>query len=584
VIDTLSEVNGPGTAAVPFNTYDWRIRQPQIKDTFAAWFRIFRTVDAVKIPNYNPFAAANLCYSYLALQNRLTKIPNHQQEFQTNALRCERNKFQFLLSRMDADAQIGLHNFLARLSDSEYEGSDFAYEVGTSDLTGERSTQMWSIYSTRNQTDWKPIAAVAKEEPSAATPVLDEETPSKSVDDRLRDWLQGSNPRLVGWAAYYATRDKRRKLVPAMLAYVHTHAFDPAFQMSGAEFADRVAPQVRDAVDPMLAVVDALIQLRAVIPTGDLLQIAPVLSTDVLVAAIVPKPREELLYTVYLNGGLRSGEWQLYPRTAIDTGSGTLRWVTAGNILANAAYLSFVRDLLRDFSLVLRFSVVPAGGIITGNLAILPGCSVLNQNAQNQRDQSWPPVGTYILSAVAPSAKYNFGSLPVRISQEVTEIDGAPPIFIERRTDRLYEGTSECGFPGYSKSSMEATWLEELGFGKFPTTNWGGAQIMARLPDNPKWSEDLSFFSFTRLFEVKDNNDYHMELKQWLTANSTVYQNIMNGLRARRLVEESEPRKVLQIEIHGLDLRPPTGSNNSRSITSPPFPDLTPAGAEISWK
>ncbi len=61
VLLTLLEVNGDDTAAVPLNERS-DVREQQIKETFGAWFQIFRALDALERVNYDPFDKANRCY------------------------------------------------------------------------------------------------------------------------------------------------------------------------------------------------------------------------------------------------------------------------------------------------------------------------------------------------------------------------------------------------------------------------------------------------------------------------------------------------------------------------------------------
>jgi hypothetical protein len=134
VIATLSEVNSPAPSGAPLNSVDWRIRETQIKDAFSTWFLIFRALDGARIANYNPLDKANLCYSYDALFHNPIE-PAQAQQFEENKLRCERNEYQLLLSRMDLDAEVGLHKFLNGLTvDHDLIGSHFAFALGKSDL------------------------------------------------------------------------------------------------------------------------------------------------------------------------------------------------------------------------------------------------------------------------------------------------------------------------------------------------------------------------------------------------------------------------------------------------------------------
>src|SRR5579863_5724354 len=57
---TLLEVNGDDNAAAPLSAR-WDVREQQIKETYAAWFVVFRALDALKRANYDPLDKANRC-------------------------------------------------------------------------------------------------------------------------------------------------------------------------------------------------------------------------------------------------------------------------------------------------------------------------------------------------------------------------------------------------------------------------------------------------------------------------------------------------------------------------------------------
>lgn len=203
IIATLSEVNSPTPSGAPLNIVDWRIREAQIKDAFSTWFLIFRALDDAGIGNYNSLDTANLCYSYDALFPNPIETAIKAQQFEENKIRCERNEYQLLLSHMDIDAQAGLHKFLSGLTvDHDLIGSHFAYALGKSDLSGARSAQMWSIFATRDDTNWKPATSSRSgRELEPAYSSMDENTAPKEVDGQLIRWLHARNPRLVAWAA-----------------------------------------------------------------------------------------------------------------------------------------------------------------------------------------------------------------------------------------------------------------------------------------------------------------------------------------------------------------------------------------------
>jgi hypothetical protein len=171
VLLTLLEVNGDDTAAVPLNERS-DVREQQIKETFGAWFQIFRALDALERVNYDPFDKANRCYLNIAPARGFPGMnPNdvsdpqerraYEAAVEENRIRCERNNLQILLPRLNDEAEAGLHKFLGSLSrsqgpDGDGSGSDFAYALGKSSLGGDRIEQMWKIFRERQNADWTP--------------------------------------------------------------------------------------------------------------------------------------------------------------------------------------------------------------------------------------------------------------------------------------------------------------------------------------------------------------------------------------------------------------------------------------------
>ena len=171
VLLTLLEVNGDDNAAAPLNER-WDVREQQIKETYGAWFRIFRALDALKRVNYDPLDEANRCYLNIAPARGFPGMdpadvtdPQDKGAYKAaaedNRIRCERNNLQVLLPRLDEEAEAGLHKFLRSLSliqgpDGDSSGSYFAYALGKSGLRGDRIDQMWKIFGERQNADWKP--------------------------------------------------------------------------------------------------------------------------------------------------------------------------------------------------------------------------------------------------------------------------------------------------------------------------------------------------------------------------------------------------------------------------------------------
>lgn len=383
VLLTLLEVNGHDSASAPLSG-QWDIQERQIKETYAAWFKVFRALDALKIPKYDPLAPANQCSltiapagGYPGMNPEDIGDPQVRKEYERalaqNEERCTRNDLQALMARFDEMAQESFHQFLGNLKDSRRQALDqgasyFAFSLGNSTLRGERVDLMWKIYAAKDDPDWKPhpIAAQA----NATAFAFGDNVTGAEAKRHLAEWLRSGEPREAAWAAHYVLRDKVQSAAPMLLNYVHVHAFDPAFNVN-TDYVRYELPEVKEADDAMAAVLDALIELRAHVPAEDLLQLAQAFPDEALILSLLPQPQDRVLDFFYLTDGMNAKEPNerfFQPRRVIPPPSlGSYeRWVAAGDELANERSTEFVHALIDHFELLLHFRVRPPDGVRTG--------------------------------------------------------------------------------------------------------------------------------------------------------------------------------------------------------------------------
>jgi len=619
VLATLLEVNGTDPDAAPLDE-NWQVREQQIKEAYGAWFLIFRALDGMKLANHDPLAPENRCYLNIAplgvvagMDPKDVNDEERQKEYdkalEENRIRCDRNNLQIALPRLDVDAQAALHKFLVNLStpDRDTAGSYFAYALGKSGLPGERSNQMWSIFEKRMDAKWQPETRrsepEAKRDRRLAHP-LESGTP-RLAKEHLAEWLESGKPREAAWAAHYILRDKQTKAIPLLLAYVHKHAFDPVFEAE-TDYSRQYWPEVHDAVDAMQAVLDPLIVFRVRVPADDLLQIAPVTPDHALILGILPEPQEPVLLYFYLTGGVRPRQPnEYYPASGSmpQTAGEWIRWVSAGNILANQGSGEFVQRVFGGFTLKLHLWVVGEHSISTGSFVACGG----DQHPGRDRGTDWPPVGTYGLLVPNVAERGFMPNLPDEIRVEGGEPEGkllAPggtSIRLVRRVMRKYgyaQYSPPC--PRIPAEDVKAHWLEKLGTGKY-------GKSRSYDPFNPGMAgERMSFthgtqdwFQFYELITIRDKEradsesqqpttaldekGYHAELKNWIAAQREVYQKIVEGMRRKNLIIDEQMKQPLKIEIYGVDSRMPSAHSNVTFLAKAPWNDLAPPDTDISW-
>jgi hypothetical protein len=126
---------------------------------------------------------------------------------------------------------------------------------------------------------------------SAQDPVITPETPVTSA--MLHDWLHGSDPRLIAWAADFARRTHNTAILDEMPALLEHSAMPPLFGDDESQQAQRRA---------ILAVLDALIQTNAVVPIPAIKAIAtgaPAQAVILISRLPLSESRETLEYWTY---------------------------------------------------------------------------------------------------------------------------------------------------------------------------------------------------------------------------------------------------------------------------------------------
>lgn len=602
VLLTLLEVNGDDNAAGPLNER-WDLREQQIKETYGAWFQIFRALDALKRANYDPLDKANRCHLNIAPARGFPEMdptdvsdPQERKAYEAaveeNRIRCERNSLQILLPRLGEEAEAGLHKFLGSLSRSEGQdgdgsGSYFAYALGKSGLGGDRIEQMWKIFGERQNADWKP-----KVPPSAMTNggtdstfTFSENVKSDETNKHLPEWLESSDPRQVAWAAHYILRDRETKAIPLLLAYVHKHGFDPVFE-ANADLTRQYWPEVKHALDAMSAVLDALIVFRARVPAEDLLQVAQPLPDETLILGLLPEPQEKVLQFFYATGGmaLRQPNAPYFVARRAPASSGEImRWVAAGNVFVKQDSREFARELIDHFVLVLHFSVIPENALAMGS----GGCGA-DSTPATKPEAGWPQRAAYGL-LVPDLAERGFilgtdgRNVIANDPKAEIEVEGSTSVRVVR-----YANT-EKGYTRYAppcpRIPMEDTrahWLEKLGFGEYGKgRSYDPWNPPIRSPNGARNSQ--SQFQFYDVITFKDDDSYHAQLKGWLARQREVYGEIAAGFVKKGLITSEPATKPMRMDIYGIDSRRPSAHSNVSFLKEAPWNDVVPRDTQVTW-
>lgn len=243
---------------------------------------------------------------------------------------------------------------------------------------------------------------VAAQQPQAPT---DPSTVLTMQGNRLAQlaasWLHSGDPRMEAWGAYVALRDRRKELIPDLLALADR------YEVAGLP----VLNPNRAQHDAMLAILDALIQLSAAVSGNESKKLYPEFPTQSLI--------------------LLGRAWT-YP-DSLDSSNRILleifrtehfqpAWLAAGNILAQRMAEGFAAAVLDKMTVHMSLLVTsphgPMGGI--GSSA----CGDSGGELPSDR-ADWPEIGYYSL--------VNPGSGATLLA------DGADPSYYMRKVDRLYD-------------------------------------------------------------------------------------------------------------------------------------------------
>jgi hypothetical protein len=227
--------------------------------------------------------------------------------------------------------------------------------------------------------------------PAEAPPVAAGLPPESTIDS----WLLSGDPRLVAWGAHYALLARDENLIPHLL-----------------DLASRWQPvsDQTDERDAMAAILDALIQMNAPIPSDTLRALASDFGNDVAVilSRMPAQEAEPLGFEFYRHLPERSY---------------ALRYVSAA-LLALHPPPGFAADLLANIQVQAHILVVAPGqgaGMGTSDGA----CYQISEPAR----KDWPATGQYLLSL-----QHRDG--------DVLVAGGLDPLYARRELSTRYSGDS----------------------------------------------------------------------------------------------------------------------------------------------
>jgi hypothetical protein len=321
-------------------------------------------------------------------------------------------------------------------------------------------------------------ARQAQSDPAARLGLQREQTAQLAAD-----WIHSGDPRLVAWGAYVVLRDDRVQFIPDLLEIMRAH-----------EVTSGPLPDSRmDEHDEMLAVLDALIQLRAEAPEREAARLYPEFPAQSLILLTRDgKEADNSLLEIF-----RAEHSQ------------RLAWLAAGNLLAQRRVPGFAAAVLGNLTVQAEIRVTDSDrpGVGKGSGG---SCGSGLEGRAN-----WPVVGTYTLAEKAPEA--------------ILLADGADPVYYFRTVIGLpeHDNKNHCG----------------LGSSGALNLNIYREHYLATLLSVPQWTRPLkSSISQTIIWENSDA--YLAFLRNLVQQEQTSFNEVTRRLKDAGLLTAEEAATV----------------------------------------
>jgi hypothetical protein len=317
------------------------------------------------------------------------------------------------------------------------------------------------------------------------------ESDSSPSEKTIRLWLQSGEPRLVAWGAHGALSQQNTKLIPDLLSLAgQWRALKPESYAEGSD-APRLSEEQLDQRDAMAAVVDALIQLEATVPSETLRNLAPDFgnAVAVLLSRMPVDESSPLAFDFY-----RNQEQHAYG----------LQYVSAA-LLAQHPPAGFAADLLTSVNVRANvFAVLPGTGAGSGG----SGGDCFNET--DREKEGWPKSGQYILSR-----EKSEGAMLL--------VAGSDPVYATR-VERYHFYGDPCGRVVL------------------------GPEQRVRLIEEMLGSSDLRWQTqVTEDIEFRSTSQFSVDLLAFVEKQQQMYRVTAEALEAKGLMEKFEAQQSLPL-------------------------------------
>jgi len=210
-------------------------------------------------------------------------------------------------------------------------------------------------------------ASLTAQQPPETDPVLILRADAQRRADWATEWLRSEDPLRIAWGAWLARQDHQTALIPLLIEKVKQYQPVEEFSSQTAE---------RDRHDALLAVLDALIELGAIVPVNEAHRLYPEFAA------------QSLILLVRSQTDAHSALFEIFHKARMNR-----NWLAVGNVLVKRLPPGFAALLLARFTqhmTVLVFDPHSGGDFASGG-----GECGFSPGVPKAR---WPSVGVYVLT------------------------------------------------------------------------------------------------------------------------------------------------------------------------------------------
>jgi hypothetical protein len=274
------------------------------------------------------------------------------------------------------------------------------------------------------------------------------------------EWLGSNEARVRAWGTYLALRDKQVNLLPQLIGLVKAYPVTGSWHSSSE----------RDEHDAMLAVLDAIIQMRG----G--------LSTEVAAKLYPEFPAQALIFLSHDGPEAANSLLEIFRTENKLSGA----WLAAGNLLIVWNSSDFAAAVLAGLTVHAHITVVSENS--GAGSAVGSGGDCAASGAPPVRT-GWPPVGSYFVR--------NTTSV---VTGDVLLQDGTDPAFYVRTVDSAYLDRSDDESACSKMFELNRDTVREHFLAKLASEPSGNPTVRSDVEQTVTWHDEGTYQTSLRAF------------------------------------------------------------------------------------